>query len=310
MDREYDVAISFLSSDIGLARDLRDRLAPQLRVFLYTHRQEDVSGTDGLVTFRAPFRDATHLVVVLFRNGWGETPWTRVEAEAITDRFLKEGPNFLFFMMLDAASHPPPWVPDKLVRFALEDYGVDQAVGGIKLRVQELGGVLHRETVAERAKRAEELEPFKGETAALWHDQRGVDGVKEQARVVASTLQRLAEEASGAAPGLGLEWRSQDTAFGIRSRKASVYAKLVVRYLNLLDEAFFLVRVHPGSIFLPGENRSYRREPEVLAEHRYTPDRSRAAGWCWRDSGGRLWPSSDLAEQIIHMLFESMERMA
>jgi hypothetical protein len=43
---QYDVAISFLSSDVGVARDLRDRLAPQLRVFLYWHRQEDVSGLD------------------------------------------------------------------------------------------------------------------------------------------------------------------------------------------------------------------------------------------------------------------------
>ncbi|MDP2858970.1 MAG: hypothetical protein Q8P50_13485, partial [Bacillota bacterium] len=271
MDHEYDVAISFLSSDIGVARDLRDRLVPQLRVFLYTHRQEDVSGTDGLVTFRATFRDAAHLVVVLFRIGWGETPWTRVESEAITDRFLKEGPNFLFFIMLDSASNPPPWVPDRLIRFALADYGIDQAVDAIKLRVQELGGAIHRETVAERAKRAQELEQFNAETAMLWRDQRGVDGVKEQAMAVASALQRLAEEASNAAPGLGLECRSQDTAVGIRSRKVSVYGELLVRHINSLDEVFFLVRILPGNIILPGENRYYRREPEVLAEHRYTP---------------------------------------
>src|SRR5437899_11207412 len=88
---EYDVAISFLSQDVDLARELADGLSPQLRVFVYIDRQREIAGTDGLTTFRAIFRSATRLVVVLFRNGWGESNWTRVEEEAISDRFLKEG---------------------------------------------------------------------------------------------------------------------------------------------------------------------------------------------------------------------------
>jgi hypothetical protein len=45
MSFEYDVAISFLSRDEGLAKELRDRLSASLRVFLYTHRQPELAGT-------------------------------------------------------------------------------------------------------------------------------------------------------------------------------------------------------------------------------------------------------------------------
>jgi hypothetical protein len=76
---DYDVAISFLSADHGTAVALRELLAPSLRVFEFSSRQEELAGKDGLVEFRKSFRSAARLVVVLFRPGWGETPWTRVE---------------------------------------------------------------------------------------------------------------------------------------------------------------------------------------------------------------------------------------
>src|SRR5437763_1740979 len=81
---DYDVAISFVNSDLGFATELRVGLSDGLRVFLYTDRQEDVAGTDGLESFRAVFRHRSRLVVIVHRSGWGETPWTRVECEAIS----------------------------------------------------------------------------------------------------------------------------------------------------------------------------------------------------------------------------------
>ncbi len=42
---QLDVAISFLNQDLGVVQELRDRLAPALDVFVYTHKQEDLAGT-------------------------------------------------------------------------------------------------------------------------------------------------------------------------------------------------------------------------------------------------------------------------
>ena len=137
MNYEYNAAISFLHKEAGLARELRDLLAPGLRVFEFTSRQTEVAGTDGLVTFKKTFRDGARLVVVLYRDGWEDTPWTRIESEAITDRFLSDGPDFLLFVTVGSTATVPPWVPDRRIRFNLEDFGIDQAVGASKLRVQE-----------------------------------------------------------------------------------------------------------------------------------------------------------------------------
>jgi len=304
---KYDVAISFLSCDEGLARELTDILAPNLRVFLYTLRQEDLAGTDGLVTFREVFLQDSRLVVVLFRDGWGETRWTRVESEAITDRFLKEGPSFLFFIMTDPASVPPRWVPDKLIRFNLEDYGIGQAAGAIKLRVQELGGALHRETLADRARRAQEREQFQGETELLRRSERGVKEVQEEAARLVCAVQRLAAEAIQAAPRLGIQSRAIETAVGIRSARVSASVELFAPYINSLNDTCVLARVLAGSIILPGENRFYLKPPKLLREQRYEPDRVQGRGWCWRDAGGRFFSSTEVADELMQSVISVIE---
>lgn len=54
----------------------------------------------------------SRLVVVLYREDWGETRWTRVERTAIEDRFLRDGADFLLFVMLNSADAPPGWLPE------------------------------------------------------------------------------------------------------------------------------------------------------------------------------------------------------
>ncbi len=88
---KYDVAFSFLAQDEGLATELCDLLQDRMRIFLYSKRQEDLAGTDGEETFNAVFGAQARLVVVLYRKGWGESPWTRIEETAIRNRAYKEG---------------------------------------------------------------------------------------------------------------------------------------------------------------------------------------------------------------------------
>ncbi len=301
----YDVAISFLHQDEGTARALRDLLSPDLRVFEFTSCQAEVAGTDGLVTFRDTFRNSSRLVVVLYREGWGTTPWTRVESEAITERFLKEGPDFLLFVMLDKSAAPPLWVPDRKIRLNLDDYGLDQAVGAIKLRVLDCGGAITPESIAAKAKRAAGAQQFALETATLKADGRAVGQVQEEGARLTAAVEACACEAAEAAPELGLEWRSQDGAVGVRSRRVSVYVQLVIRYTNSLNDAFLSVRLMQGGIILPGENRRYLEEPTVFEDERYTPERTPALGWAWQDDK-KVWGSAELAHQVVNRLLQRL----
>ena len=113
--RGYHVAISFLAQDEPLALAIRGSLQPPASVFAYSKAQEQLAGRDGIEAFRTVFREQAQLVVILYRQGWGETPWTRVEKLAIEEfaheEFAhEEGWEHLLFVRLDA-SPVPKWIP-------------------------------------------------------------------------------------------------------------------------------------------------------------------------------------------------------
>ena len=89
--RRYDVAISFLAEDERVAMSLATALKKHWTVFIYTERQKELAGTDGVEAFSRVFKEDCWLCVILFRDGWGETKWTPIEASAIREHGLKEG---------------------------------------------------------------------------------------------------------------------------------------------------------------------------------------------------------------------------
>ena len=46
--------------------------------------------------------------------------------------------------MLDNANTPPAWLPKTNLRMNFPVYGIEQTVGAIKVRVEELGGVFRK----------------------------------------------------------------------------------------------------------------------------------------------------------------------
>src|SRR6266702_2175928 len=99
--KKYDVAISFLVQDLGLAQVLYDKLSEGLKIFFFPRNQEELAGTDGLESMREPFVHDSRINVVLYRERWGNTPWTSVEAAAVKDGCLNSGFRNLFFFAVE-----------------------------------------------------------------------------------------------------------------------------------------------------------------------------------------------------------------
>ena len=137
MTFEFDLGLSFLSCDLLLAQQLAHELVP-LRCFVYSRSQDEVAGTDGVETFAAVFKKKTLLNVVLWRAGWGDTPWTAIEAAAIRDRALLTAYKTLVIIDLDG-SPPPPWVPHTHIAYSLSQFGAKEAVGVLRARALEAG---------------------------------------------------------------------------------------------------------------------------------------------------------------------------
>jgi hypothetical protein len=308
-DKTFDIAISFLHEDLGTATLLRDALAESFEVFIYTKKQEELAGTDGLESFRSVFRQRSRLVVVLLRERWGTTPWTRVEMEAITDRFLAEGPGFLFVVMMEQCT-PPKWIPDKLIRFSLADFGMEQAVGAIKARALEQGGELHRPTAAFLAERAQRRAQFAATREKAFRSHEGVREAAAEAARVMEHIQERVNEAVEAAPGLGIEFSANQGSVIARTQGVSVGCGYRNHIVNVLDEARLFLRDFRGHVILPGENAYYRIEPKELKVTEYTPELTEEHGWCWRSKSGDVYTSSEIARLFVERFFDLVERQS
>lgn len=306
---DFDVAISFLHEDVDVARELQDGIGEALTVFVYTSRQEEVAGTDGLESFREVFRHRSRLAVVLLRDRWGRTPWTRVEMEAITDRFLKEGPGFLFVVMMDEAP-PPPWIPEKLIRFNLKDFGTREAIGAIKARALEQGSRIVRPTSAFLAQRAQERAEFAKKKMSLLRSEAGVRQAEAEANRLMGLIEVKAKEAIAAAPGLGIEFGRQDVACGMKTPGVAVVCGYQNNIVNALDNARITIREWRGGVILPGEAGRYIHEPKELAKRILAPEFTREVGWGWRDAGDEWISSEEVATQIMEQFFALLDRQS
>ena len=144
---KYDVAFSFLAQDEAFAMQLNDLLQDRVTTFLYSRRQGELAGTDGEKTFNLVFGEQARLVVVLYREGWGETPWTRIEETAIRNRAFDHGYDFVKFIPLDDKPSVPKWLPRTQLWVGLKRWGISGAASVIEARIQELGGETHEESV-------------------------------------------------------------------------------------------------------------------------------------------------------------------
>ena len=171
---KYDVAFSFLKEDENLAQEINDALKDKTETFLYSKRQNKVAGTDGEETFNKVFGQEARVVIVLYRKGWGNTPWTRIEETAIKNRALVEGYEFTLFIPLDEPPLVPNYLPKTYIWFGIHKYGINVAISVIESKIQSEGGKIKIETPEDIAKRIKEAEQFDNKRKTFLNSVNGV----------------------------------------------------------------------------------------------------------------------------------------
>src|SRR5947199_9534189 len=91
-------AFSFHSKDEKLAQQLSDLLSDRFTTFIYSEHQKALAGRDGEKAFNEVFGSKARLVVILHREEWGQTPFTRIEETSIRNRAFTEGYDFTVFI--------------------------------------------------------------------------------------------------------------------------------------------------------------------------------------------------------------------
>ena len=307
---QYDVAISFLSVDGPLAAAVCSGLGEGLKVFFYPRNQEALAGTNGLESMREPFLpENSRVVVVLYRDRWGQTQWTGVEEIAIRDRCLKDKFQSLLFLMLDNTSVPPAWLPHTHVRFNYAEFGLEQALGAIKARVKERGGAITPLTPLRRAELyKQEQEYFEDRKNLRSHNARSVIGL--QTSLLFDRIKALCSEINSA-NDMGIKFFSESTGKACHIRNNRVSLTVDVQWSNFDCE--LVVREFDRRLAVPaiGEQPIYPGgQPRETRAKRFTPELNRAREYGWIDGGesSTFVRSDALADKILIDFMNLVER--
>jgi hypothetical protein len=246
---------------------------------------------------RQPFLEGSRIVVVLYREPWGKTPWTRIEQAALQDRCLT-GFHWLFFMMLDRTSAPPPWVPLTHIRY-YADFGLEQAVGAIKARVLESGGRIAALTAGKHAELTRRETQYLEEKRQL-RSQGGHDAVEQATLELFDKIREICAEIN--ASGDASIQVASDTipVFGLGRKVHECHLRDRVSLsvtLELHPETNLVVREFDKKLPIRGEHLAYLNgQPQVVSESRFLQDLSCAREHGWTDKGN---PSSFLSSGAL-----------
>ncbi len=301
-DFEYDVAFSFLQRDEPLALKLNDRLQDRVKTFIYTEQQKVVAGTDGEETFHRVFGKKTRIVVVLYRKGWGESRWTRIEETAIRNRGHEHGYKFALLIPLDEPPRVPEWLPAQQVWIDLNRFGIDAAAAVIEARIQEAGGEVHQETVEEHARRVERQIAFETRRAEFQRE-AGVRAAQDEFAKLKDALASRADIVKKST-SITLSVDNRQDAFWLTGLGRALGLNWQRKYFNTLDGAFLDARLmsHP----LPGPGQWMFEEPTVVRSLRFRFDLlpSEVGGWISNDVQHRAFSTDALAEYLTKFYLE------
>lgn len=304
MAYEYDVAFSFLAQDESLATELNDLLQDRVHTFLYSKRQERLAGKDGEEAFNTVFGEQARMVVVLYRAGWGESPWTRIEQTAIRNRAYEQGYDFVKFIPLDDPPTVPNWLPRTQIWVGLARWGVSGAAGVIEARIQELGGEPHNESVIDKAARVERSILFAKEREQFLHSYEGVNASKALFAELQNEVKHEVTRVNDASPTFGFNVKTVQYQLAVIGHGPGLLVEWHCRYANSLDGAKLDVSLWRGQPPWPGltfwdppqrlHEQSFEFDLEVSGEHR----------WRAKDPGKRSYSSKELASDLVSYCIE------
>lgn len=306
-DYKYDVAFSFLAQDESLATALNDLLQDRLQTFLYSKRQEELAGTDGEQSFGKVFSEEARCVVVIYRTGWGETPWTRIEETAIRNRAFDEGYDFVLFIPLDG-SGVPRWLPKAQLWLGLDRWGKKGAASVIEARVQEQGGETRQESVEDRARRLKRSLDFKEARKRYLGSGKAVADANAEFEALTSEILRHIEVIKKAMESEKYLTKSKGPEFVVLGPQNAMGLYWRCRYSNTLDDSEFeaaLYKGHPPmwgvqTIGQPTRRESFKADFDLLA--------SDQPGWTPRCAEKRQFLTAEFAEYLVKWFMDDAER--
>lgn len=304
-DFEYDVAFSFLQQDEQVAVGIADRIRERVPVFIYTERQRELVANDGVDAFSQVFKKGARIVVVLFRESWGQTKWTRIEETAIKSRHLEEGPKFLVIASLDG--NHPIWYPETWIWTDFGRYGIDGLASVLETKVREAGGSVHEHTVVDEAIQLRNEIAFKSGRSHWHNSHEGVLAATEELENLFLTLQQLTQDIRNKSPELRIQFRKDSQSVGkVYSKGFQLQLVWHTRFDNTLRESKLYTKIIAANNI--SDYVIEKGGPKILRDTRFEADLSKAGAIGWRQTSGvdRFFTSVQLADSLLRDLISEI----
>jgi hypothetical protein len=210
----------------------------------------------------------------------------------------------------------PDWLPDTHIRFNYGEFTLEQAVGAIKMRVQDRGGHFTPMTATKRAEILKAEDRYRWDKSGM-NSSQGLDKISLQVKEMFIEIERLCAEVN-AASHLQLEVETQ-YVYG-NSHQACILRNDLVGmiviwrqpYGNLLEGSGLFVQEYNGRLLFNSEvgRLMQMKRPDQLAELKYEPElsRSREYGWKRKGSSTEFITSAALAEKCVIQFVDLIER--
>ena len=292
---KYEVAFSFLDKDEHLANQINDLIKDKFSTFLYSKKLEDLSNTKHEKTFMNVFRMQSKIVVVLFRNKWGTTPWTRIEEDAIRNRAFDEDQNFLLFIPLDDPYTIPKYLPKVFILKDLAKLGIKGAANVIEQRVQLVKGKSKAETIKNDDSRIEIVPQFEVERSRFLESINGFEIAELELKKLFTALKNSKNKIEESKKSISLGFQQKHRNCIVEYGEFSIRFYLQPAKNNPMDSYLYFELQKQGSS---------SNEPNILAveEYHFEVKNVGEYGWIKDVDSDSFISSKHLAEESIKIL--------
>lgn len=297
---KVDVAFSFLAQDEALALRLSERLRGRVSTFVFSERQKEIAGRDGVEVFTPLYASTAQFVVVLYREGYGGTKWTRIEASAIRNRALEIGWHTILLISLDGSK--PDWIPPSRLWLGIETFGEEIAAEAILGRFAEVGLAPHPETVIDRARRIANEKEGRANAEAWRGTQAAVDAAREQFTALSTLLEQRAAELPALFKPEAV--REHHNSVQMRIQGARVSFTWIQAYGNSLSGSELQIREYEHRWPSGGWGRSTWHEVKVNCAELVLDYRSSEAAWTLGKHKESLFTTQQLVDYFLDRLLE------
>jgi hypothetical protein len=286
---------------------LNDLLQSRVRTFIYSERQKELAGKDGEQVFGSVFGEKSRFVALLYREGWGETSWTRIEKIAIQNRAMEEGHDFLLCIPVDEPPRAPKWIPRNRIWIGLKRWGTTGAASIIEARIQELGGEPAEETPALRAARLGRRQEFERARERFIGSEEGVRKANDAVASLKMTIQKLATEIAKSEKTLPLKTAEVRGEFLLLGLGPALVLNWLSPWSNTLADSELMIEFC---------NRIPTRLAAVPREGHRTLEKTKLhfdwvqpgqPAWVAEESTPRAFSSEDLATELLKRYMDFAE---